>query len=111
MPHQIQDRCSGSENRCMRACPFDSSYSQSRRIIKNTPLLIDGDDCGALLSPARNRRLRLWLPMGHMRGLAPASKGNPHESHIAVVQSESEAERIRCDRERRGCDSDGRPIQ
>ena len=95
MPYQIQNRCSGSENRCIEACPFDCIYVNQDALSTEPPLYIDPEectDCGACALACPGSAIVPVVAYGRYAGLAAASKVNPHESHIAVVQSESEAD-------------------
>jgi NAD-dependent dihydropyrimidine dehydrogenase PreA subunit len=95
MPYQIQNLCSGSDNKCMEACPFDCIYVNQDKLSTKPPLYIDPDectDCGACALACPESAIVPVVAYGRYAGLAAVSKVNHHESHVAVVQSESEAD-------------------
>ncbi len=95
MPYQIQNLCSGSDNKCMEACPFDCIYVNRDELSTKPPLYIDPDectDCGACALACPESAIVPVVAYGRYAGLAVVSKVNRHESHVAVVRSESDAD-------------------
>ena len=95
MPYQIQNLCSGSDSKCIEACPFDCIYVKRDKLSTKPPLYIDPDectDCGACALACPESAIVPVVAYGRYAGLAAVSKVNRHESHVAVVRSESKAD-------------------